>query len=294
MKQNDYPALRMVREFGKSCPNIYTEYDQALQDINQDYLYDTAVGIANKYFQTFRDRRECAARLLLMGNWRKNKQVYRFPREFYGLMQETESFNVSPESFATLPYRTFYLEFLNDLDMHGTFVHFIKDDVNMAMLFCCCMNDGSHIMCQCNFKDGDDFETSVDKLALELDSSFPIQIFLLFAFQACMYLCARNCDIKENAVQKSIYRCNPNIKDKYREIQSWDVAFRLTEAFKKSTIFLPSISNSKRNRPRTHWRRAHWHTYWTGKGRTHRELKFVLPTLVNEHGEDLPVVTAKF
>jgi hypothetical protein len=33
------------------------------------------------------------------------------------------------------------------------------------------------------------------------------------------------------------------------------------------------------NKP--HWRKAHWHYYWCGKGKTELRLKFLLPILVN-------------
>jgi hypothetical protein len=32
---------------------------------------------------------------------------------------------------------------------------------------------------------------------------------------------------------------------------------------------------------RMHWRRGHWHTYATGKGRMHRDVKWIRPCLVN-------------
>jgi hypothetical protein len=46
----------------------------------------------------------------------------------------------------------------------------------------------------------------------------------------------------------------------------------------------------ERQRPRQHWRRAHWHTYWVGEGRSKKELKFIAPILVNDIDDELPVV----
>ena len=39
----------------------------------------------------------------------------------------------------------------------------------------------------------------------------------------------------------------------------------------------------------SHVRKAHWHTYWIGKNRTERVLRWIPPTFVSSHGKELPI-----
>ena len=43
--------------------------------------------------------------------------------------------------------------------------------------------------------------------------------------------------------------------------------------------------------PRPHMRRAHWHLYWTGTGRTVPRVKWIAPVFVNGDGENVSPVT---
>jgi len=48
-------------------------------------------------------------------------------------------------------------------------------------------------------------------------------------------------------------------------------------------------SNSKGSKKRPHMRRAHWHHFWTGKGRTIYSVRWVSPMLI--HGDEKGVIT---
>ena len=43
----------------------------------------------------------------------------------------------------------------------------------------------------------------------------------------------------------------------------------------------------------SHVRSAHWHHYWTGKGRTTLSVKWIPPTFVSAHGKELPITIHK-
>lgn len=79
----------------------------------------------------------------------------------------------------------------------------------------------------------------------------------------------------------------------------WDVGVRLGAALRaaylgQQTEFSSEVSGSGRVRPRAHIRRAHWHTYLTGEGKTDRILKWLTPVLVNvEDLSPLPVTMRK-
>lgn len=116
--------------------------------------------------------------------------------------------------------------------------------------------------------------------------------------QLLLYVCAENADMEENEEQKRIYKPGQKIADRFREVRKWDVGenvgeqIRIIKARKssqpssanESTESVGSKTHRYKNRP--HMRRAHWHHYWTGVGRTKLTLKWINSMLVNaEDGE---------
>jgi len=74
-----------------------------------------------------------------------------------------------------------------------------------------------------------------------------------------------------------------------------DVGIRYGTAIRKAkeqtdvqTIYLGKTG--KHRKPIvSHVRKAHWHTYWKGKGRTERIVRWIPPTFVSRHGTELPI-----
>jgi len=65
----------------------------------------------------------------------------------------------------------------------------------------------------------------------------------------------------------------------------WDVGVRIGAALRGATRAAESEPEGGTHAsPRPHVRRAHWHTYLTGKGRTTRALRWVSPMLVGSGG----------
>lgn len=105
------------------------------------------------------------------------------------------------------------------------------------------------------------------------------------------YLCAKNAEILERPIK----RRPPSNKHHFAEVRTWDVAllygFQLRE-YKKHTQEAkndPSKHVGHRS-PRPHMRRAHWHRYWTGKGRTELTILWIDSIAINANASgDLPV-----
>lgn len=97
------------------------------------------------------------------------------------------------------------------------------------------------------------------------------------------------------------------------DILEWDVGYRegpmLEEWYKKwdekhnsveegdtiaptETAKEPKETVSQRKRPRVHPRRAHWHHYRVGKGRSQIRLRWISPIIVNgsDKNSDMPVI----
>lgn len=105
------------------------------------------------------------------------------------------------------------------------------------------------------------------------------------------YLCAKNAEILERPIK----RRPPSNKHHFAEVRTWDVALRYgsqLREYKKQTQEAkndPSKHVGHRS-PRPHMRRAHWHRYWTGKGRTELTILWIDSIAVNANASgDLPV-----
>lgn len=73
----------------------------------------------------------------------------------------------------------------------------------------------------------------------------------------------------------------------------WTVGSRIGAAIKKTKAesLRASLHDGEHASPRPHVRAAHWHTYWTGKGRTEPRVKWLSPILVKATvSDELPVV----
>ena len=105
-----------------------------------------------------------------------------------------------------------------------------------------------------------------------------------------LYLCADDAEIGDGSLRP----CNPapkRTKQGWRlfaadKPTTWDIGTRLGAALRKATLKAkgehfaddPAAGHA---RPRAHGRRAHWHTYLTGSGRSERRLKWLSPIPVN-------------
>jgi hypothetical protein len=139
-----------------------------------------------------------------------------------------------------------------------------------------------------------------DPEAIALGSKFAqaLKVILAPRISLLLYLCTVNSEIADRKTgQRTPSKPKP-VKDKKgtrllaaSTPTAWDVAMRLGAAIR-------SVEAKERSEPqggthaspRGHWRRAHWHTFTRGAGRTERFVKW-LPTLpINVKDEDLPAV----
>ena len=235
--------------------------------------------------------------------WRYSKQVYTFSKDFYDMLLDMDDFEIGWTLFDQLPYDTFYLELQDHEDISGILVKY-NGEPDCSLLYVICDNGGDVVNVNSGIiKPGKTnsyktfFETEI--YASNADFNAP-EIILLrqalaFTIQACMYLCAKNADIEENEEQKRVYRPSKNIKNKFSEVRKWDVGVRVIRehkaAQKNDEIQTASTGENNRRRPRQHWRKAHWHSYWIGpKTEQTKVLKFIAPILVNDNNDEMPVV----
>lgn len=111
-------------------------------------------------------------------------------------------------------------------------------------------------------------------------------------FQIMSFIAFDASDIEENSVTKSTYKPlkeNSVIKNKFSEVRMWDIGVRYGKAIrlakKEYKQHIEKLNGShdypKDRKPtRPHVRRAHWHKYCVGKGRTQTKILWIAPVYV--------------
>ena len=289
-----YPPLKLIDLYEMQCPNIFNKYEeiQNTKD-NDDTEYDIATYIAEKYSKNSK-KGKLSQLLLTIAGWRKYKMVYSFSEELIDWLSDMEESDIDVSIFDYLPYKSFYIELKNIEDIHGIIVRYYQDVVNNSFCILPIRHDASHSIFVFDFKRGDSIYNVVNNFVdnFNTENTKSLKKALLLGFQCAMYLCTKNSDIQENEYQKSVYKKTNRIKNKFSEIRKWDVGYRIVKEEKKKNDELKKELKkmTERKRPRQHWRKSHWHTYLVGKGRQRRELRFIAPILVNDIGDNIPIV----
>lgn len=245
----------------------------------------------------------------IITEWSKSKQVYCFDAEMENALMNTEKVKISPVVFRRLPYRCFYIEFAEGgyftgngglEDNHGVFVKFSElENGDFHLIFIRFRNDqkyftGHLLLDHRSYPDipVQDREYIIDR---ELDcpaesvAQKDWKQFAMFVLNAILYLCAVNNEVTENPVTAKTYHPGRIAKNKFSEVRKWDVGVRFGAAVRcqkdriqkdAETDCPESNSHKSHASPRPYMRRAHWHHYWTGKGRTELILKWIEPVFV--------------
>lgn len=111
---------------------------------------------------------------------------------------------------------------------------------------------------------------------------------LCIAVAASYYLASKNAEIKEVKIPQSQRTIAP-VKGKGRPkrvaIKAYQVGYTFGKSFEQqvtaqNTVRDQAVGQRNGLTVRPHVRRAHWHHYWTGAGRTILEVRWIQPTLV--------------
>lgn len=240
----------------------------------------------------------------VLAHWQHNKQCYVFEKDFFDMLADMEDFEVEWSILNYLPYSNFYIELKDHPLVEGIFVEYRPNDpaIAYAVVFnekcelCVTGINGGLVEPRETTSFKDFFEREIQLSNADLSDEYVILVrqILTFMMQACMYLCSTNAQIIEDPVQKNIYKKPTGIiKNRFQEIRKWNVGERVVKEHKRmqqEACDEKEGGYEGRRRPRQHWRRAHWHTYWVGEGRKEKALKFVAPMLINNTGDAIPVV----
>ena len=230
--------------------------------------------------------------------WRMSKELFVFDKDLImALLENSEEIDVPVDSLLFAPYPVFYMKTSGwstqmPCEIDGVIVVITTSGENEktpTILFVWLYNDECYIT-QIYEVDGY-YHCNENEERTQLINETLILL---------QYLCAINAEIQPSPTQKTIFRRDASVKDKYREIRQWDVGIRtgaaLRGAREENSSAEERIINSGNGLPmKPHVRRAHWHHFWVG----HRDdpdkrkliVKWLPPIPVNvEITRDLPAV----
>ena len=149
-------------------------------------------------------------------------------------------------------------------------------------------------------------EQKIEELILAEQKTLNTAINLLY------YLSSKNADIKEIKHYKSHHKTSSNPKKEntpavnlhevgsqyaeivYRRLKSNTLSPEDDEDYNKSddvddvNVVIQATNSGKKRRP--HARRAHWQHYWTGKGRTTLEVRWISDLFIGANRDDQAVI----
>ncbi len=300
-KQDLHPSIQIIETVKNNFPGIFKELEELRKKNPLMSDHARVTSIVSKYPIKKGYTKDTIISVMTLEAFRHTKTIYSFNDELTEAFMEIDT-TIMRKALETLPFRTFFLEFRKDSYYEGLFVQYYKMSTNKVVLnFLALLPSQRTISVEVELDEdmtvGEIVEKVYRKNSVDRDVN-TIGLFLIWGLNATLYLCTKNCVIKENEEQKKIYQKHTVIKDKNTEIRKWDVGYReINDKNSKKKIPKSSVNSAEvnRNRPREHMRRAHFHHYWCGPGRTRLELRFVLETSVNKNQEtdELPVVNRK-
>ena len=262
--------------------------------------------------------------MAIIKKWSRNKQVFRLDNDFVHELLNTEEVFYEKDSWKFLPYQLFYLdiedcpEYCEMFSCQGIFVyvHNLFEDgkekvviriyrVNQDM-FIKDMFELGNVSDQLGFCNLSDTKEEIYlSNGEEKKITSNIRGLMTMVVQILNYLSSVQPDIEENPQTKKTYRKpapHTEPKNKYSEIQKWDVGVRFGAAFRawkkeqESTVpkETSGTQHSRHGKVRPHCRKAHWSHFWYGSGENKvRRAKWRSEGVVGVRTEDMPAVIHK-
>jgi hypothetical protein len=243
----------------------------------------------------------------LSGLWAKNKQVFAFDKDFLDELSNTKTITMVKDAWDYLPYDTFYIDISanpqiasaiigegffikvnkvvpypsKELSYYCVYVTKITEEYYFSDTFLYLNKDGEQSIDEIQSFDtvgiDDTIEatlTGKNKKHIKMEG----RKYQALIQQLLCYLSSVEPDIQENEITKRTYRkppSNTKPKNKFSEIQKWDIGVRFGTSFRKwqkeknvqsTNQDTTAISRGTGTRQRPHSRRAHWSHYWYGHG----------------------------
>lgn len=261
------------------------------------------------------DCKNLSRTLYIVRDWIRTKQAYKITKELADDLFNMDDLEFPADSLR-LPYRTIFMDFseLNlpaigtqaegkDYIIYGVFmtlgeVMYYGEPGIMCGFVTMLTNrngidDETDIVyggIAFDYSEADDGQTLKDRINFLTKDFIGPKDSLIKALLFAAYLSCEQPDIEENEMQKSFYR--PTEKLKNSSVRKWDVGIRYTREIRRHQEKNEhSVGTGNGTTKRPHIRKAHWHIYRYGKGRTQKKVLWIPPIEVNcKTKPELPVV----
>lgn len=310
-------------DFFKAVDRIYKDPD-AKWDKSICYCpiglgVTNAVDLADLDAPSLSERGEISrtgATLAVLANWRKAKSIYTMDEDLEAELFKTSSkdMTVAP-GMLTIPEWCIFVETKLLQGCSGLFIMFdhdiqrghkelyisaVAEDGKFLTSFYLILPDRPQKLTEIlkgeeagiHAKD----VSKTPELAPYVSSYFKISRQVIrFTINLLLYLSAVNAEVKQ--VNKLSFRRQGRIKDTPREVAVYSVGeatgYRIRRINRYVREHGEPLGGHHRS-PVMHVRRAHWHTFAYGPGKSLRRVKWLPPIIVNGDGEemDIPTVTA--
>ncbi len=260
-------------------------------------------------------------RLAALAAWRTTQGIYRFDPELYAALINTPLTSELPvEVLFRLPEWCVYIETpgmtWGASTLYGFFAH-LESDANSGQVELRLLIDsadallpiplhvGKWSLAEAASKAIAQGQVQGKAVGLSIDAAVDAEIVEVTSplVSLLLYLCAEDPEIGDGTRRPKIPEPTKT-KAGWRMFapdapSTWEVGVRLGAALRRAreadeASRHDSGSEGQRGRPRAHIRRAHWHTFRFGTGRTERRLKWLPPLPVNVDDLDaLPAVIHK-
>lgn len=242
--------------------------------------------------------------------WNQNKIVYQLDAEFEKeLVKTTGTVKIPYSMIEKIPFKCFYIEFQEGTEFkeyNGMFVNVINwqgrpliainrithDEICYHMFITAGKNTSGFGTEEYDENGEKGFIYNPENMSSGLhpeDEHYKEADIInanlardnIFVLQFLTYLCAENCEVKLSEESKQTYRPSKIVKNKYSEIRKYEVGFRLGKAIRTYKKRISSGEHASGYSMKPHMRRAHWHTYYKGKGKTEKVLHWLSEIFVH-------------
>lgn len=320
--------MMFLEEQKKNCPNFFDSLERNMRSDNPWRKDGCYIPVTTAVRAVLRTRGESNIRnampqetslglaLATVSAWRKAKSIYTLDNDlFWELMEQSkDKFHITSDMIH-LPAWCIYVDLANCADIEGVFVSYDWTPTSKYLVVTMVTAEGKELMMQPPMylrlpKTSEDLDTIVAEAFPEtafkkqfgenFDATYKDVLVNKQQLMRCiinflLYISAVNADVVFK--NKDMYKERAKITDKPSEVKVFAVGendgVRLREFHTHKVVYISEGDAPKGHHasPAMHIRRAHWHTYLYGKGKTIRKLKWQAPIIVKNNGEEINVVT---
>ena len=271
--------------------------------------------------------RDVCSTFCIFNIWEKQKKVYKLDAEFFKELCVTKDLTIHKDYFRYVPFKCVYIDLSECKGIepyHGAFVYVYegKTGCQLAMHMITMQKTVYSYYTDFEYDENGTYKvpselnpyvTFYDLLTEEKKREFKEHDHrsevIHAILQVLMFLSTPEPDLQENEITKRTYKPSATVKNRFSEVQMWDVGVRYGAAIriakKEAEKVAENAENKKtddehtdenpktpRKSPRPHVRSAHWQRFRIGPGRVDVRLNWVPPTFVCGNKE-LPVMIQK-